>query len=97
MTSSVRIVRAVPAGTVTRPKAGVPVIATIHWSTGGTTEVAALATAWTADAVEIAWASPIGLRQDWVPAAHIRRPGQPPRPETTPPRSSGRRGRWGSG
>lgn len=94
MTSSVRIVRAVPSGAVTRPTAGVAVIVTIHWSTGETSETEALATAWTANAVEIAWASPIGLRQDWVPAAHVRRPDRPARPTATPPRSTGRRQRW---
>jgi hypothetical protein len=56
-----RLARAIPSNPVTRPDTGIPVIATLHWNDGQTTEVAALATAWTRDAVEITWTS------DWIP------------------------------
>jgi hypothetical protein len=50
-----RLARAIPSNPVTRPDTGIPVIATLHWNDGQTTEAAALATAWTRDAVEITW------------------------------------------
>jgi hypothetical protein len=79
MTTSVRIVRAVPTGSITRPAAPVPVVATIHWHRGDVTEMEATALAWTTDAVEVEWRSHLGLRTDWIPAQQVRRPGEPAR------------------
>ena len=71
-----RIIRANPTGRTTRPAQGIPVIARIRWLNGGVTEVRALATAWTRDAVEITWHVPgAGQRADWIPAQDVRRPG----------------------
>ena len=78
MTTSVRIVRAVPSGPITRPNTPGPVLVTIHWHRGDITEMDATALAWTADAVEVEWRSHLGLRCDWLPAQHVRRPGEPP-------------------
>lgn len=79
MSSSVRIVRAVPTGTITRPDTPVPVVITIAWHRGDLTEMDAVALAWTANAVEVEWRSHLGLRTDWIPAEQVRRPGQPAR------------------
>lgn len=69
-----RIVRAVPAGAVTRPEHPVEVVARLHWHRGADTEVPALAVAWTREAVEIAWTTPWGdERTDWVEAVDVRR------------------------
>jgi hypothetical protein len=71
-----RIIRADPKGRTTRPAQGVPVIARIRWLNGDVTEVRALASAWTRDAVEITWHVPgAGQRADWIPAQDVRRPG----------------------
>ena len=71
-----RIIRANPTGRTTRPAQGIPVIARIRWLNGDVTEVRALATAWTRDAVEITWHLPgAGQRADWIPAQDVRRPG----------------------
>ena len=82
MPSAPRIFRAIPEGVVTRPAAGISVIARLHWHGGDTTEVAATAVAWTARAVEIDWTTPWGdRRRDWVPADQVRRA----RGRATPP------------
>ena len=76
MASRPRIVRAVPSGPQTRPQRGVAVVVRIHWHQGPDTEVTAVATAWTRQAVEIVWATPSGdASVDWVPAADVRRQG----------------------
>lgn len=89
-----RILRALPRGAVTRPAEGIQVLALLRWHDGRDQEVDAVATAWTRGEVEITWEAPgIGLRTDWVPAAFVRRPGNPPRadrdliPRTTSDRS----------
>jgi hypothetical protein len=99
MAPTPRIIRAIPSDPVTRPDTGMPVIATLHWHDGTTTEVAAIATAWTRDAVEVSWTwapRTQDPRRDWVPAQHVRRwqeadlqhptppPEQRPRPASTP-------------
>ena len=96
MPSTPRIVRAVPRGSISRPMHGIPVIAVLRWHVGQATEVPALAVAWTAEAVEIAWQVPSTgeMRSDWIPAADVRRPAgagpgsdrQPPPPRRTPGR-----------
>jgi hypothetical protein len=93
-----RIARAVPKGPISRPKPpGLPVFARLRWHDGRDTDVAAIATAWTRDAVEITWEAPgLGLRSDWIPAADVRRSApeldqQPDRPPT----SRGQTGRVG--
>lgn len=93
-----RLARAIPSNPVTRPDTGIPVIATLHWNDGQTTEVAALATAWTRDAVEITWTWGPRTREprsDWIPAEHVRR-WRPedlrhPTPPPAPLRRLGRR------
>jgi hypothetical protein len=87
-----RIARAVPRGNITRPEAGIPVVARLHWANGQDIDVLALAIAWTQDAVEISWEmAGVAHRTDWVPAAHIRRtPEEPVRDASAPPRSRGR-------
>lgn len=92
-----RIARAVPRGPVTRPDHAIPVIACIRWYDGSDTDLPALANAWTQDAVEIAWEAPgLGLRTDWIPAADVRRPHEPPRAAQRLPTTRGRttRPRW---
>jgi hypothetical protein len=80
MPSVPRIVRAVPRGPVTRPDRGIPVMARLHWHHGEESDIPALATAWTRDAVEITWELPGGgLRSDWIPAADVARAGRPGR------------------
>ena len=75
MSTSVRIVRAVPHGPVTHSYEPVPVIATVHWYHGKIVEMDATALAWTQTAVQIEWRSHLGLRTDWLPVGHIRDPG----------------------
>jgi hypothetical protein len=94
MSTSVRIVRAAPAGPITRPDAPVPIVATIHWHRGGITEVEATASAWSDQAVEVEWRSQHGLRRDWIPAQHVRRPGQSPVPQQSLPSGPRKRNRW---
>jgi hypothetical protein len=55
------------------------VIARLRWAHGEDIDTEAVAIPWTPDAVEILWeqTADAGRRQDWVPAAHIRRPGAP--------------------
>jgi hypothetical protein len=49
-----RIQRAVPRGPITRPEPpGLPVFVRLRWHNGRDTDVPAIATAWTRDAVEI--------------------------------------------
>ena len=78
-----RIQRAIPKGSITRPEPpGLPVFARLRWHDGRDTDVPAIATAWTRDAVEIAWDAPgIGLRSDWIPAADVRRTAADPHAE----------------
>jgi hypothetical protein len=87
-----RIQRAVPKGSITRPEApGLPVFAVLRWHDGRDTDVPAIATAWTRDAVEITWDAPgLGLRSDWIPAADVRRTAAP-QPDDRLPDSRGRR------
>jgi hypothetical protein len=70
-----RIARAVPKGAVSRPEPpGLPVFARIRWYDGRDTDVPAIATAWTRDAVEITWDAPgLGLRSNWIPAGDVSR------------------------
>ena len=90
MASMPRIARAIPKGPVTTPADPIPVIACVHWLAGAGTlvdeDVYALAIAWTQDAVEIRWAGNDNHtdRTDWLPAAHIRRPGQERQPDDFP-------------
>ena len=53
MTSEPDILRATPRGSITTPKVGIPVLATIRWRDGGEQDVPATAMAWTAEAVEV--------------------------------------------
>jgi hypothetical protein len=54
--------------------AGPPVFARIRWHDGRDTDVPAIATAWTRDAVEITWDAPgLGLRSDWIHAGDVSR------------------------
>jgi len=77
MPSVPRIRRAVPHGSVFRrePGQGLPVVALIRWHHGINRTVPATATAWTREAVEIAWEPEIGagLRTDWIPASDVTR------------------------
>jgi hypothetical protein len=88
-----RIIRVVPRGAISRPEPpGLPVVARIRWHDGRDTDLPAIATAWTRDAVEIAWEAPaLGLRSDWIPAEDVRRTTAPTRPTT--PRPSDAHGR----
>jgi hypothetical protein len=88
-----RILRVIPRGPVTRPEHPIPVMVCIRWHDGRDTDVPAIATAWTREAVEVSWNSPAhGMRSDWVPAGDVRRnPHKPPAPP--PPSSRGRSGR----
>ena len=63
------IQKAVPKGPITLPEPpGLPVFARLRWHDGRDTDVPAIATAWTRDAVEITWDAPgIGLHSDWIP------------------------------
>lgn len=66
--ASERIIRAVPQGPITTPVEGIAVIATPIWHSGQDTEEPAVATAWTREAVEVAWTTPWGdQRRDWIP------------------------------
>lgn len=72
-----RIRRSVPEGPVTTAPQPIPVVATLHWHGGHTTQEQALAVAWTRTEVQVRWTDPWGAqRDDWVPAADVRRPGQ---------------------
>jgi len=92
MSAIPRIVRAIPKGTVITPDEPIPVIACLHWLRGSGTlideDIHALAIAWTPDAVEIRWAGDEGHtdRTDWIPATHVRRPGEERRPDDVPRR-----------
>jgi hypothetical protein len=80
VTSVPRIQRQVPKGNVTQYEKPVPVIATLHWlslSTAIDEDVRAWAIASTADAVRVVWAGDDGDRADWIPAEHVRHPGEP--------------------
>lgn len=97
MSAIPRIARAIPHGTITRPAAGIPVIARLHWANGQDTDVAALAIAWTREAVEVRWQNRDESRSDWIPAGDVRRTvEEPPRDASRPPSSRGqlRKNRW---
>ena len=93
-----RILRTVPTGPITTAREPIPVIATIRWHGGQTSEESAHALAWTRTEVEVRWADPWGAeRADWIDAGDVRRPGGPARESVNadrPPRSSGKRHRW---
>lgn len=93
-----RIQRSVPHGPVTTAAEPIPVIATIRWHGGHTSEEQAHALAWTRTEVEVRWTDPWGgEHSDWVEAQDVRRPGEPARDVPSierPPRSSGKRRRW---
>src|SRR4051794_15150353 len=90
------IARAIPRGPITRPEPpGLPVFACLRWYDGRDTDVPAIATAWTRDAVEIAWEAPgLELRADWIPAEDVRRTASVMEPSRRLPDSRGR-GRTG--
>ena len=96
-----RIARAVAKGPVSRPEPpGLPVYARIRWHDGRDTDVPAIATAWTRDAVEITWDAPgLGLRSDWIPADDVSRslPFPRDRHARRPPDSRGGRRVDGAG
>ena len=94
MSTSVRIVRAIPRGPITKPETPIAVIATIYWHRGEITEMDATALAWSDQAVQVEWRTHSGLRTDWIPAEHVRRPGQLPVPQQSLPRGSRKRNRW---
>jgi hypothetical protein len=68
-----RIARTLPRGPITRPAAGIPVIARLRWASGDDTDVLALAMAWTREAVEIRWDYQGTSHTDWIPAGDVRR------------------------
>jgi hypothetical protein len=69
-----RIRRTQPAGAVTHPEHGIPVIARLVWHDGATSDVDALAVAWTRSEVEIEWTTPwADLRRDWIRADQVTR------------------------
>ena len=69
-----RIRRTQPSGPATQPVRGIPVIAQLVWHDGATSEVEALAVAWTATEVEIEWTTPWSeRRRDWIKAAQVSR------------------------
>jgi hypothetical protein len=93
-----RIARAIPKGSISRPEPpGLPVFARLRWHDGRDTDVPAIATAWTREAVEITWEAPgIGLRSDWIDARDVRRSATELHDQPAPPPSSrGQRGRVG--
>ncbi len=107
MPSAPRIERASPDGPITMAAQPLRVTALIRWQTGHLSEVQATATAWTRTAVQITWTDPWGnTRSDWIPAADVRRTGQPTtssapstdsaaqRPDRPPRPPSRRRPRW---
>jgi hypothetical protein len=92
-----RIARAIPHGTITRPELGIPVVARLHWANGRDVDVAALAIAWTREAVEVRWQNRDEFREDWIPAGDVRRTVEEPvRDSERPPSSRGRlkKNRW---
>jgi hypothetical protein len=93
-----RIARAIPKGSISRPEPpGLPVLARIRWYDGRDTDVPAIATAWTREAVEITWDAPgLGLRSDWIDARDVRRSASELSEQPSPPPiSRGQRGRVG--
>jgi hypothetical protein len=71
-----RIRRAEPLGDVSGPRddVGIPVAVRLVWHDGATTEIDALAVAWTATAVEIEWTTPWqDTRRDWIRADQVSR------------------------
>ena len=92
-----RTLRTVPTGPITIAPEPIPVIATIRWHGGHTSEEQSHAVAWTRTEVEVRWIDPWGAEHsDWIDAGDVRRPGEPAREPVNadrPPRSSGKR-RW---
>ncbi len=73
-----RIRRAQPSGPPTQPKRAIPVIARLVWHDGATSEVDALAVAWTRAEVEIEWTTPwADVRRDWIRADQVTRRWSP--------------------
>jgi hypothetical protein len=69
-----RIRRVEPSGPATQPQRGIPVIAHLVWHDGATTDVEALAVAWTTAEVEIEWTTPWSQRRrDWIRADQVSR------------------------
>jgi hypothetical protein len=69
-----RIRRTQPIGVVTQPQRGIPVIARLVWHDGATSEVDAVAVAWTTAEVEIEWTTPwADVRRDWIRADQVTR------------------------
>jgi hypothetical protein len=74
MSRAPRIIRAVPSGRIVRAPEPIAVVVRVRWHRGEVTDVAAMAVAWTAQAVQIDWTTPAGdRRSDWVPAGDVRR------------------------
>lgn len=92
-----RIARAIPHGPITRPELGIPVIARLRWANGQDVDVAALAIAWTREAVEVRWQNHGESRTDWIPAGDVRRTlDEPVDDSRRPPTSRGalKKNRW---
>jgi hypothetical protein len=69
-----RIRRVEPIGAITQPYSGIPVVVRLVWHDGATTDVDALAVAWTASEVEIEWTTPWDdTRRDWIRADQVTR------------------------
>src|SRR4249920_1650219 len=69
-----RIRRVEPSGPATQPQRGIPVIARLIWHDGATSDVEALAVAWTTTEVEIEWTTPwLDRRRDWIRADQVSR------------------------
>jgi hypothetical protein len=69
-----RIRRVEPTGPTTQPQHGIPVVARLVWHDGATSDVDALAVAWTASEVEIEWTTPwADRRRDWIRAEQVSR------------------------
>lgn len=97
MSAVPRIARAIPHGSITRPEAGIPVVARLRWANGQDVDVVAVAIAWTREAVEVRWQNRDEFRTDWIPAGDVRRTMEEPANESIrPPSSRGqpRRARW---
>jgi hypothetical protein len=83
-----RIARTLPRGPITRPDAGIPVVARLRWASGDDTDVPAIALAWTRDAVEIHWDYTGAPRTDWIAAGDVRRTTTEPAKDPNRPPSS---------
>ncbi len=77
MSTAPRIYTSVPNGPITTAVEPVAVVAVIRWKTAPPEEVEALAVAWTRSEVYVRWVFQGVSRQDWLPAADVRRAGAP--------------------